>query len=496
MQFNSIAFLLFFVLFFFVYQGFRRCLRWQNVVLLAGSYIFYGWWDWRFLGLIALTSVTTWFSALMSRRGHVWLWTGANIALNIAILVVFKYMGFFGDGLRGLLSLMGWELDLFTAEVLLPVGVSFYTFQAISYSVDVARREIEPCRRLSDVALFLAFFPQLLAGPIERGRNLLPQISGRRRWDYDLAVEGLHETLWGFFKKVAIADRCGLIVDSSLANHDVGDMHLAAAVILFVVQIYCDFSGYCNIARGVAAMLGFRLSVNFRYPLFATSPVDFWRRWNITLTAWLRDYIYIPLGGSRHGAARTCCNIMIVFAVSGLWHGASLNFVIWGLLWGLLVVADHLTGRPKQRSGSIGAMGAMFFATALTFVFFRVESPRLAMGIIGRTWWIVGAISAAGVLATMLWKRLERRAAGAAIGIAVAATWWGTGLTTAFIVWSVLPASIVAMLAVEWANRRCDFALERFGEIRPVWRLAASWSLILIILLSHTAQQPFIYFQF
>ena len=506
MQFNSFAFLLFFVVFFLVYQGLKNRLRVQNAVLLVGSYIFYGWWDWRFLGLIALITVSTWHTALMSRRGHARLWTGVNIVLSIAILLVFKYLNFFSDGLNGLLALMGMGVDRFTADILLPVGISFYTFQAISYSVDVYRREIEPARNLIDFGVFLAFFPQLLAGPIERGRDLLPQIYNRRPWNYDLAIDGLRETLWGFFKKVAIADRCGIIVDRIFDTTDANTMHLTVAAILFTVQIYCDFSGYCNIARGVAAMLGFRLSVNFRYPLFAMSPVDFWRRWNITLTSWLRDYIYIPLGGNRRGTVRTCCNIMIVFVVSGLWHGAAINFILWGMIWGALVVVDHLSGWHKRRTVSVTRkvfkMTGMSLLTILTFVFFRTDNPVTAFSIVTRTLPVIIVLAAVGAVIILLCNQLSRRVLTALILAIVTAIFigvavhWDFGALIALSVWAAFPASIAVMLATEWVNRGHDFALARLGDVRISLKLATLWTIVLIIAISGASRQPFIYFQF
>ncbi|MDE5635624.1 MAG: MBOAT family protein, partial [Muribaculaceae bacterium] len=303
--------------------------------------------------LIILTTVTSWGTALLSLNGHRRGWITLNVIINLCILVVFKYLDFFGRGLARLTAMWGWNIDSFTLDILLPVGISFYTFQAISYSIDVYRQHITPEQDLLTFATFIAFFPQLLAGPIERGRQLLPQISCHRRWDYSQAVDGAREMLWGLFKKVAVADTCGLYVDAIYSDRGSPPAILSVAAILFMLQIYGDFSGYCNMARGLSAMLGIRLSVNFRYPLFSRNPAEFWHRWHITLMTWFRDYVYIPLGGSRGGRLATCRNILAVFLLSGLWHGASLNYVVWGALWGIIMILARMSHQHRYHPASV-----------------------------------------------------------------------------------------------------------------------------------------------
>lgn len=397
MEFNSLGFLLFYTMFFAAYWSLKSSMRWQNILLLISSYIFYGWWDWRFTGLIMLTTLTSWGTALMAERGHRLGWTALNITLNIGMLIVFKYLDFFGEGLVRLAGIWGWNIDTFTVDILLPIGISFYTFQAISYSIDVYRGELTATRDFTTFATFIAFFPQLLAGPIERGRQLLPQISSQRQWDYTLAVDGIRETLWGLFKKVAVADMCGIYVDRIYSNPDASAIRLSVAAVLFVLQIYCDFSGYCNMARGLAAMLGIRLMVNFRYPLFSRNPADFWHRWHISLMTWFRDYVYIPAGGSRSGLIITCRNILIVFLLSGIWHGASVNYLVWGGIWGLIMIATRITGQRRYSPKSVAAntpgdllkIVTMGYLLTLTFIVFRIHDIPAALNILERVWWVL-----------------------------------------------------------------------------------------------------------
>ena len=333
MSFISVAFLVFLPLVFLIYWALQRHLRCQNIALLTASYVFYAWWDWRFLFLILITSTSSFVSGLiMPKTIHKrWVLT-ACVLLNLGILGVFKYYGFFIDNLQAMLAPLGVALDVPTLHLILPVGISFYTFQSLSYAIDVYRGTLTPTRRIVDFFAYIAFFPQLVAGPIERATNLLPQISSPRTFRYDEAVEGLRRILWGFFKKMVVADNCALAVNTIWADYAGADaMTLVAGMLLFTFQIYGDFSGYSDIAIGTARLFGIRLMENFRLPYFSATMPEFWRRWHISLMTWFRDYLYIPLGGSREGTLRTIRNILIVFLLSGLWHGANWTFVVWGL---------------------------------------------------------------------------------------------------------------------------------------------------------------------
>ena len=355
MLFNSFTFMIFLPVVFLLYWFVFKRLRWQNLLILVASYVFYGWWDWRFLILIVITSLSSYFSGLLirhfeGRRGLQKAVSAANIVLNLGILGTFKYFNFFVGNLSELLSAAGITLDWPTVNIILPVGISFYTFQALSYSIDVYTRKIEPTRDIVAFFSFISFFPQLVAGPIERATNLLPQMLGKRTFDYATAVDGLRQMLWGFFKKLIIADGCAEVVNQLWGNvgHATGLM-LFICSLLFTFQIYADFSGYSDIAIGCAKLFGFRLTTNFKVPYFSRNVREFWRRWHITLMNWFTQYVYFPLGGSRCSRARTILNTLIVFALSGLWHGADWTFVLWGLYHALLFIPLILLGSSRYR---------------------------------------------------------------------------------------------------------------------------------------------------
>ena len=314
MSFVSVAFFVFLPIVFFLYWMVQRWHGWQNLCLLIASYVFYGWWDWRFLILILITSLSSFFSGFFIEKSRFKrLYLFGNICLNLGILGLFKYYGFFADNLNLLLSQFCLSLDMPTWRIILPVGISFYTFQSLSYSIDVYRGKLRATRDVVSFCTYIAFFPQLVAGPIERATNLLPQMLGPRRFDYDEAVDGLRRILWGFFKKLVVADNCALAVNQIWDNYpDANALTLLCGMVLFTFQIYGDFSGYSDIAIGTAKLFGIRLMDNFRLPYFSRSIAEFWRRWHISLMTWFRDYLYIPLGGSRVGASRTACNIFIV----------------------------------------------------------------------------------------------------------------------------------------------------------------------------------------
>ena len=324
--------------------------RGQNRMLLVASYIFYGAWDWRFLSLILLSTVIDYFVAqkmahttAQSRRRQL---LSVSLAANLGMLAIFKYLGFFVESFAAMLAALGYQADPFTLSIVLPVGISFYTFQTLSYTIDVYRRDMEPTDDFLDFALFVAFFPQLVAGPIERARNLLPNIASPRRLSWEDLGRGSVLCLTGLIKKIVIADGIAPSVNAIYAAPDPSGLDIVLATWLFAIQIYCDFSGYTDIARGVAKILGFRLMRNFAQPYFAVDPQEFWRRWHISLSTWLRDYLYISLGGNRGGSWRTWRNLMATMTLGGLWHGAAWNFILWGLYQGgLLALHRALAGR-------------------------------------------------------------------------------------------------------------------------------------------------------
>lgn len=342
MQFDSYTYALFLPIVFGLYWMLKRKLLWQNLMLLVASYVFYGWWDWRFLALIGITTLSTFFTSLAikndkSRTSKCWV--AVNIILNIGILATFKYYDFFATSFAQILKAIGFNPDFVTLNLILPVGISFYTLQAISYTIDVYRGHVKPTRNIVAFAVYIAFFPQLVAGPIERARNLLPQFLRTKEFDYDNAVVGMRQILWGLVKKLVVADNLAGYVDNLIYHPSVmSGSTIVMAAIIFAFQIYTDFSGYSDIAIGSARLLNIKLTINFSYPFFSRSPKELWRKWHISLMTWLREYVYFPLGGSRCSRLRTCFNIMVVFSISGLWHGADWTFVIWGFLNGLTLL--------------------------------------------------------------------------------------------------------------------------------------------------------------
>ena len=384
MLFNTAEFFIFLTVVLLTYRLLTH--NGQNWMLLGASYLFYGWWDWRFLGLIAASTVLDWGMGLVIDRAREREPAAARRALtasivgNLAILGFFKYFNFFIDSADHMLRGLGYEGSTGTLRIILPVGISFYTFQSMSYTIDVYRGELRATRSLRDFALFVSFFPQLVAGPIERATALLPQVQQPRRvtradWEEGLLLFGL-----GLFRKVTIADPAGSIADTYFADPAAfSSVQLAVGVGLYALQIYNDFAGYSDMARGSARLLGFTLMRNFRHPYFATSFSDFWKRWHISLSSWLRDYLYIPLGGSRNGEARTRINLMLTMLLGGLWHGASWTFVVWGGLHGLYLIAQRSVGslvpRPRAawlRAGQTAAAAlSVFLLVNLAWLFFR-----------------------------------------------------------------------------------------------------------------------------
>jgi D-alanyl-lipoteichoic acid acyltransferase DltB (MBOAT superfamily) len=379
--FHSLDFVVFFVLVVAIYW--RLGHRGQNILLLVSSYFFYGYVHPWFLILIAASTVIDYGSARGMER---WperkrVFMGLSIASNFGMLGFFKYFNFFIDNVHALLAAAGYDVGMPVLRVILPVGISVYTFQAMSYTVDVYRGELRARRNLLDVAVFISFFPHLVAGPIQRASYLLPQVEGERRFSVEKAETGFYLIVWGFFKKLVIADNVGVIANKVFALSDPSFEILWAGVFAFAIQIYADFSAYTDIARGTSRWLGFELTQNFDHPYLARNPADFWRRWNISLSTWFRDYVYIPLGGSRAGELRWARNVLVTFLLSGLWHGASWNYVLWGLYHGVLLLltrAHELLGKPRsaKRDARTGVLlplqiAGMFCLTLVGWLLFR-----------------------------------------------------------------------------------------------------------------------------
>ncbi|MFN8397415.1 MAG: MBOAT family O-acyltransferase [Bacteroidia bacterium] len=381
MLFNSLGFALFLPAVFGLYWwlGNRtNGIRWQNLLLILSGYFFYGLWDWRFLILLfTATAVDYWVGLKIGqykdRSAPGWV-LAISVVMNIGMLGTFKYFDFFSSSLTDLLALFGMKASLPMLHIILPVGISFYTFQTLSYTIDCWRGRMQPTRDPIAFFAFVSFFPPLVAGPIERGHHLLPQMLAPRRFDRAHAVTGLRLMLWGFFKKIAIADALAPYVDHVYnGEHPISGWEITIATLLFGIQIYCDFSGYTDIARGSARLLGFELAINFNRPYFSSSLQAFWTRWHISLSSWFRDYLYIPLGGNRVGPTRQSLNILIVFLVSGLWHGAAATFVVWGAIHGLWYLLERWLKLDSRLPKAIGTALTLFIVMS-AWLFFRAKT--------------------------------------------------------------------------------------------------------------------------
>lgn len=476
MLFTSAEFLVFLPIVFGLYWLLSRKLQWQNALIVAASYVFYGWWDWRFLLLIAFTSLCSYAFGMLIRRSldkgenRQARWFNAlNIIINIAILALFKYHNFFVESLIGLFPRIGAEKLLL--NLILPVGISFYTFQALSYTIDVYRRKIDPTRDVVQFFAYVSFFPQLVAGPIERATQLLPQFGKQKQFDYTMAVDGIRQMLWGFFKKIVVADNCSVFVDNIWGDY-VGQhgSTLLVAAILFSVQIYCDFSGYSDIAIGCAKLFGIKLMRNFNVPYFSRDIAEFWRRWHISLTTWFRDYIYIPMGGSRVSKLKVIRNTLVIFLVSGLWHGANWTFVAWGAYHAVLFLPLIVMGKNRKYTNvvaenrwapSIKELGQMlltFLLAMIGWVLFRSET-------IGQAW---------AFLCGMFDKTL---------------------LTMPSIPWKTV-LFVTIMLVVEWIQRKKEHGLFLEGLKSGVLRYACYLAILTVIFVYGVFNETFIYFQF
>ena len=508
MLFNSLEFALFLPIVFLIYWaiGYAHIndqlkLRLQNAFVVIASYIFYGWWDWRFLFLIAFTSFCSWGSGLLIGRGLTQpslkgrrlispkFWMIANIVLNLGILAVFKYYDFF---VREFGQLFGISTESLLLRIILPVGISFYTFQALSYSIDVYRKKIEPTRDIVAFFAYVAFFPQLVAGPIERATNLLPQFQTNRKFSYDQAVDGMRQILWGLFKKIVVADNCATYVDQVWSTYDTqtGSTLLLAAI-LFTFQIYGDFSGYSDIAIGTAKLFGIKLMRNFNNPYFSRDIAEFWRRWHISLTTWFRDYVYIPLGGSRPEIPAhiknpdrykkwiIVRNTFVIFLLSGFWHGANWTFIAWGAYHALLFLPLILLGQNRKYTNQVaegrllptwkecGQILLTFMLAVFGWIIFRAET-------ITQAWEYVCGMMQFGTLRASYRFFLPNE-------------------------YVVYPTNlyIIAMIVVEWLQRNKQHGLEVLNTSKNKWlRVISYYALVWMIIQNAGTEQTFIYFQF
>jgi alginate O-acetyltransferase complex protein AlgI len=470
MLFDSTAYVLFLILVVLIYW--RLPFRQQNYFLLAASYCFYGWWDWRFLILMAGSTLVDYLvarkiAATSDQRTRRLLLL-FSLVLNFSFLGVFKYFNFFVDSAAHLAALFGLkQIPVSLWRILLPPGISFYTFQEVAYIVDVYHRKLEPAKSLVDYALFISLFPHLIAGPIQRPSHLLPQVQKPRAWDSPKAFDGLILILEGLFRKVVIADNCALIANAAFNGSFGGPntMTVLLGTYAFAWQIYGDFSGYSNIARGSAQLLGFHFMVNFRQPYLAESLQDFWRRWHISLSTWLRDYLYIPLGGNRLGNLRTYLNLMLTMLLGGLWHGANWTFVVWGGIHGVGLAIERLfTGRSELTSSPTffarwGRRIILFHVVCLAWIFFRVPS-------LSGAWEQIASLR--------IWQ-------------------WNPAYLTAFSFLAVYAGILFLLdLQLELSNSEHVFATRSYA-----WQIATGVAFcVLITLFGANQESAFIYFRF
>lgn len=478
MLFNSIDFAIFLPVIFILYWFFtNRNLKFQNFLIVLASYVFYGWWDWRFLFLIAFSSIVDYSVGIWMSKTEVQirrkLLLFLSVFVNIGFLGFFKYFNFFSESFAGAFTFFGHGFEASRLNIILPVGISFYTFQTLSYSIDVYRRKLEPTRDAVAFFAFVSFFPQLVAGPIERAVNLLPQFYKKRVFKYDQAVDGVHQILWGLFKKIVIADNCAVHVNTIFANYqDYSGSTLFLGIILFTFQVYGDFSGYSDIAIGTARLFGFNLMQNFAFPFFSRNMAEVWKRWHISLTSWFVDYVYIPLGGSRGGKWMKIRNTFVIFVVSGFWHGANWTFVFWGFLYALFFLPLLLRNKTHMYTNTVaeGRLLPNFKETSqmvFTFILF--------------------------CLPVVLFRSPTMQDAG------LYASKFFTVSMFAFP--EIFPRKVFLLIAIlmaaEWFQREKQHALQ-FDSVKipRIYRWGFSYLIIFIILFFGGSQQNFIYFQF
>lgn len=477
MLFNSIDFAIFlplvFVLYWFVTS---KNLKLQNILVVVASYVFYGWWDWRFLSLILFSTIVDYttgqliFKEDKQVRRKIFLWI--SIIVNLGFLGFFKYYNFFAENFVQAFTFLGHPIKANSLNIILPVGISFYTFQTLSYTIDIYKRKLEPTKDFIAFAAFVSFFPQLVAGPIERATNLLPQFYNKRKFEYSQAVDGLRQILWGLFKKIVIADNCAEYANIIFNNSgDYSGSTLILGALFFAFQIYGDFSGYSDIAIGTARLFGFNLMQNFAFPYFSRDIAEFWRRWHISLSTWFRDYLYIPLGGSRGGLSMKIRNTFIIFVVSGFWHGANWTFIVWGALNALYYIPLMLAKRNRANL-EVVAKGKLipsfrdiinifitFNLTLLAWVFFRANNLKHAFSYLS------------GIFSKSLFEKPQ-----------------------------VLPTVIIGLIGIfifiEWLGRDNKYALEKLFSKNRLLRWGLYFVIALLIFFVSGKQQEFIYFQF
>jgi len=478
MLFNSVSFAIFLPIVFFLYWFLvGKSLRLQNILLLVSSYFFYACWDWRFLFLLIFSTLLDYYTGIKmsdsknTNNKKFWFWL--SIVVNLGFLGVFKYYNFFIISLTESISYLGLHIDPWTLKIILPVGISFYTFHGLSYVIDIYKGRIRAERNFIDYSVFVSFFPLLVAGPIERATHLLPQIQSKRVFDYTKAVDGLRQILWGLFKKVVIADQCAEYANLMFNNSDdYSGSTLLLGAIFFAFQIYGDFSGYSDIALGTARLFGIELLRNFAFPYFSRDIAEFWRRWHISLSTWFRDYLYIPLGGSKGGTWMKVRNTLIIFLVSGFWHGANWTFIVWGLLNAIYIMPSIIFNTHRDNINIVAqgkylptvkellSMTITFFLTVFAWIFFRSDNMREAINYIS----------------TVFSKSL-------------------------FTIPSVRPSItlglILFFIIVEWIGRESQYAIQ---DITLKWNKLIRWGFYLVISVfiftNLGVKQTFIYFQF
>jgi alginate O-acetyltransferase complex protein AlgI len=482
MLFNSIDFAVFLPVVFFLYWFFcQKNLKLQNLLIVVASYVFYGWWDWRFLSLIIFSTVVDYSIGVLltkektQNKRKILLW--CSIIVNLGFLGFFKYYNFFLDNLITAFTFFGANLEASSLKIILPVGISFYTFQTLSYTIDVYREKLTPTKNFVAFAAFVSFFPQLVAGPIERATNLLPQFYVKRKFEYNKAVDGLRQILWGMFKKVVIADNCAEFANEFFNNHtEYEGSGLLLGALFFTFQIYGDFSGYSDIAIGTSRLFGFNLKQNFAFPYFSRDIAEFWRRWHISLSTWFRDYLYIPLGGSKGGTSMKVRNTFIIFIVSGFWHGSNWTFIVWGALNAIYFLPLLLAKRNRSNIGIV-AEGRLtpsikdilniistFLLVVLAWVFFRADSVSHAIDYL------------IGIFSKSLFSIPEFENRTHAVEVLLL---------------------IGFLICIEWLGRESQYGLEKLGlnwnrSLRIVFYL----SIVCLIFLFIGKEQEFIYFQF
>lgn len=483
MTFTSWPFVIFLPIVFILHWS-RAGKGWQNGIIVLSSFVFYGWFDWRFCSLMALTCVMDYVLGrlIASAEGPRRLgWLTASCVINLLFLAVFKYFGFFVENVTAALARLGWS-GVVRHDVIafaLPIGISFYTLQSLSYTIDVYRRHIGPCQSLIQFTAYVTFFPQLVAGPIERSTRLLPQFERAREFSYPAAIDGCRQILWGFVKKLLVADRLGALVDEGFpARGAASGLETAFAAICFSFQVYCDFSAYSDIAIGTGRLFGVSLMRNFAFPFFSTSFAEFWKRWHISLSTWFRDYVYVPLGGSRRGPYRGAANLILVFLLSGLWHGAAWNYVLWGFICAVFTLFSPTRMKGTETPGgdsrwpSVGnviRMSTTFLLFAATVVAFRSRGLTATVGSYLR----IGS----DLFSMPAWQSFS----------------------------SYLPAAgrysaaLLLFLTVEWTTRRQDHPLQNLERL--VKSRAARWMIYTLVVwtltvFSPTTEKPFVYFQF